>query len=283
MSEQELVANETAELEAALSDTPAEQPVEQQERPSSQDRDENGRFKPKEKAEEAAQAGLESPSSNGESPSANRPADMVPVWRLNEVSQSRRETISQLEQERQARAALERRIQEMERAQTPQQPVQAPDMYQDPEAYTQWVKEQAKAEAKSEAEALVRKMRIEDSLHDAREGNEETFDKAWTALNELMQSGDKSVQLRVVNSRNPGKELLTWYKQNEFLREVQDPEAWRKSQEEAIREKVLEELGQSPDRPKIKIPPSLSKATAAADPGSAVPLNDKELHASIFS
>lgn len=277
MSEQELVANETAELEAALSDTPVEQPAEQQEKPSSQDRDEHGRFKSK--AEEKPQI---AETSEAERP-ADKPADMVPVWRLNEVSQSKREAAARAEAAERRIAEYERRLQEMERAQKPQELVQAPDMYQDPDAWREWVLQQAEQKASAQADALVTRKFIERDLMRAKEQHGETFDKAYAALEAELARGDQSTRLRVVNAVSPGDELVKWYKQNEFLREVQDPEAWRKSQEEAIRAKILEELGQSPDRPKIKIPPSLSKATAAADPGIAVPLNDKELHASIFS
>lgn len=279
MSEQELVENETAELEAALSDAPvAEKPeAEQPEQEKSQDRDENGRFKAKAEQPEATQP----------EPAAEKPSDMVPVWRLNEVSQSKREAAARAEAAERRAQELERRFQELEKAQQPKEPVQAPDMYQDPDAWREWVLQQAeaKAEAKaaSQAEALVKRLRIEDSLHNARETHGELFDKAWAALEAEMAAGNRTNQMRVVQARNPGEELVKWYKSNEFLREVGDPEQWRKQQEEAIRAKVLEELGKSPDRPKTKIPPSLSRATAASSPGEdAPPMSDRELHASIF-
>lgn len=290
MSEQELVENETAELEAALSDEPVNEPEQAEPEKATQERDENGRFKAKEKAEEHQLSEADLPkhgeAEKGYPNAAEKPADMVPVWRLNEVSQSRRETLSQLEQERQARAALERQLQEMQKAQQPQQPAQAPDMYQDPDAWRDWVIQQAEARAQNQAEQLVNRKMIERDLMRAKETHGELFDKAYAALEAEIMRGDRSNQLRILNAFSPGEELVKWFKQTEFLKEVQDPEAWRKQQEEAIRAKVLAELGQgSSDRPKVKIPPSLSKATAASsgDSDSIAFASDKEQHAAIFS
>lgn len=280
MSEQELVENETAELEAALSDEPVvEKPEPEAEKPS-QERDENGRFKANEAEEEKPQvADLPTPIEVEK----EKPADMVPVWRLNEVSQSKREAAARAEAAERRIAEYERRIQEMERAQKPQEPAQAPDMYQDPEGWQRYVIEQAEQRAQAQADALITRKFIERDLMRAKEQHGEMFDKAYVALEAEIARGDQSTRLRVVNAVSPGDELIKWYKQNEFLREVKDPEQWRKQQEEAIRAKVLEELGQgSGDRPKIKIPPSLSKATAASGGADGAPMSDADLHRAIF-
>jgi hypothetical protein len=284
MSEQELVENETAELEAALSDEPPAQEPEQQAEPekATQERDEHGRFKAKEaEPEPAAQA-----TENQEKPQAEKPADMVPVWRLNEVSQSRRETISQLEQERQARLTLERQLQELRQAQQPKEPEQAPpDMYADPEGWQRYVIEQAERRAQTQAEQLVTRKLIERDLIRAKEQHGEVFDKAYAALEAELASGNRSNQLRILNAVSPGDELIKWYKQTQFLQEVKDPDEWRKQQEEAIRAKILEELGQgSSERPKVKIPPSLTKVTASSGGNDSIAFaSDKEQHAAFFS
>jgi len=287
MSEQELVENETAELEAALSDAPApvvEPEVEQPEQEKSQDRDENGRFKAKAEQPEPKQESTEGLPTNGHQLGADKPADMVPVWRLNEVSQSKREAAARAEAAERRAMEAERRIQEFEAQRKPAEPVQAPDMYQDPEGWQQYVIQQAEQRAQAQADAIVTRKLVERDLMRAKEQHGEVFDKAYAALEEQIGRGDHSARMRVLNSASPGEELVKWYKSNEFLREVGDPDTWRKQQEEAMRAKILEEIGKAPDRPKTKIPPSLSRATAANSPGEdSPPLSDRELHASIFS
>ena len=128
---------------------------------------------------------------------------------------------------------MERTLQEMQRAQQPQQPVQAPDMYQDPEGWQQFVVQQAEQRAQAQAEALVTRKFIERDLMRAQEQHGELFEKAYKALEAEMASGNQATRMRVLNATSPGDELVKWYKQTEFFREVQDPEQWRKQQEEA--------------------------------------------------
>lgn len=280
MSEQELVENETAELEAALSDEPVKEPEqEQQPEKPAQDRDENGRFKAKE-AEERPQVADLPTSAEVEK---EKPSDAVPVWRLNEVSAARREATARAEAAERRAQDFERQLQELQRVQQPKEPEQAPDMYQDPEGWQRYVIQQAEQRAQAQADALVTRKFIERDLMRAKEQHGELFDKAYAALEAELAAGNRSTQLRVLNSVSPGEELVKWYRSTEFLKEVGDPEAWRTKEREAMRAQILEEMktGAS-DRPKVKIPPSLSKATAYGGGDDAPPMTDRELHASIF-
>lgn len=255
MSEVELEGPSDEELfDSAVSDETPDDPVvtEQVEHPV---RDEAGRFAKKEEPE-AAEVVAETPV---EKPAVDDNASQVPSWRVREINEEKRAAIAELETLRAERAQWQRQQQQPKEA--PAERPAKPDPLLDPDGYAKSVRDEIREEILSE--------RREESLQRAAEAHPDEFKEAYAAAR---QAVDPALKARMQASRDPGKTLLEWHRDNKVKAEVgHDPNAWlEKKLEERLADpaflaKAIERskgIAQQPDgRPRVDLPPSLNGAS----------------------
>jgi hypothetical protein len=223
------------------------------------DRDEQGRFKAEDKPE--------------------RKGD--PAVPLKAEREARRAAEAERDAERarynELKAEIEALKQQRAQPKQEQQTEDKPDFFADPEGFL--------ARRDAAILAQVHRDRVEASFESARDEHKETFDAAFKTLVEHGQAEAQSnpqrvsptVQ-RIQASRNPGRAVVEWYRQQTTLREVgNDPEAWLNSRLEkmlddpAFQAKVIERTrgkasGANGERPNTvtRIPRSLNSAAGGS-------------------
>lgn len=189
-------------------------------------------------------------------------APLVPSWRLREINEEKRslaEKLANLEAER----AQWQRTQQQAKPEAAKP--QAPDPLLDPDGYKVAVKEEIRQEILNE--------RREESLQAAAEADPENFKAAYALA---QQRVDPALKARMQESRNPGKTLLTWYREQKIMQEVgNDPNAWLESKlaerlkdpaflakaVEAAQNSARQTPQQTNGRSRVELPPSLSSAS----------------------
>lgn len=238
--------------EAVSEETP-DAPVVSEEQPV---RDEAGRFAKKEEPA-AAEVVAEAPA---EKPVVDDNASHVPSWRVREINEEKRAALAELEALRAERAQWQRQQQQPQKAEPEQKPAK-PDPLLDPEGYAKSVRDEIREEILAE--------RREESLQRAAEAHPDEFKEAYAAAR---QAVDPALKARMQSSRDPGKTLLEWHRENKVKAEVgHDPNAWlEKKLEErlndpAFLQKAIERsksAAQLADgRPRVALPPSLNGAS----------------------
>jgi hypothetical protein len=247
----------------AISDETPDSPVvaEEVEKPA---RDEAGRFAKKDEpeAEVVAQAQVEKPAVDDN-------ASQVPSWRVREINEEKRAALAELEALRAERVQWQRQQQPKPEPQKVEKAAK-PDPLLDPEGYAKSVRDEIREEILSE--------RREESLQRAAEAHPDEFKAAYAAA---QQAIDPALMVRMQASRDPGKTLLEWHRENKVKAEVgSDPNAWlEKKLEErlndpAFLQKALERSKsasqQADGRPRVELPPSLNGASRSnASPRSS--------------
>lgn len=161
------------------------------------------------------------------SPPPGEDGQRIPIIALLEEREKRQQYEAQVSQ-------LQKRLQELEEA---QEPVQAPDMFEDPEGYQQH-QQQAVAQAiwnntLNNSESMVREVM-----------GDEAVDKATEAFK---ATNDPTLWAKLQQERHPYKWLVQWHQQQELLAEIgSDPAAYRARIEQEAIEKAKAELAQSP-------------------------------------
>jgi hypothetical protein len=251
----EAVSDETPEAPAAE----AEQPV----------RDEAGRFAKKEEPE-TAEVVAETPA---EKPAVDDSASHVPSWRVREINEEKRRLAEEKERLQAELAELRRSQQQPRQQEQPKvERTAKPDPLLDPEGYAKSVRDEIREEILNE--------RREESLQRAAEAHPDEFKEAYAAAQRAV---DPALRARMQASRDPGKTLLEWHRENKVKAEVgHDPNAWlEKKLEErlndpAFLQKAIERskgASQLADgRPRVELPPSLSGASRSN--ASLKPSND---------
>jgi len=235
----------------AVSDETPDAPVVTEEQPV---RDEAGRFAKKEEPETAEVVA---------EPAADKPvvddnASQVPSWRVREINEEKRAALAELEALRAERAQWQR--QQQPKAEPEAKPAK-PDPLLDPEGYAKSVRDEIREEILSE--------RREESLQRAAEAHPDEFKEAYAAAQRAV---DPALRARMQQSRDPGKTLLEWHRDNKVKAEVgHDPNAWlEKKLEERLndpaflakaieRSKGATQLADG--RPRVDLPPSLNGAS----------------------
>jgi hypothetical protein len=245
----------------------SDEPVETQQEPTKGDeqvteepgqtRDDAGRFAVKE---------AERPIEQQQSEKAEK--SDIPAWVLREEKEAKRLAIEERDNERAARAQLERELQSLRKPVEQEKAADRPDPLLDPEGYERHL------ETKFE-QRLINERR-ESSLELARRTYKTDFDEAYKAAQQTISSGDRTLMVRMNQSRDPGETLMEWHKELKVRQEVgTDPNAWLEKQLEARMKdpafvaKVLEQsrgtaqTTNSSGRPIVKLPPSLNGASRA--------------------
>jgi hypothetical protein len=222
------------------------------------ERDEKGRFKPKDdggdESPPAAEAALEVPV---EQPKAEKPDHRIPL--------------TELLNEREKRQAAERARQEYEQQlyqlqqqlQQYQQPKEPIDIFADPQAYTQSI-EQTMTER-------MRAMEGNFSLRLAAYKHGDTFTEAFQDV--MARPFNDPMRQQVINSPDPGETLVQLYQRERTIKEVgTDPTAYKsKVLEEALKDpeflaramQSARQTASAQPNNKIDLPPSLNKVAAA--------------------
>ncbi|BBB99392.1 hypothetical protein [Bradyrhizobium elkanii] len=196
-------------------------------------------------------------------------APHIPSWRLREVNEERRRFAEENERIKAELAELRRASQQpRQQTQTEQERPARPDPLIDPEGYAKHVREEIRQEVLSE--------RREESLQAAAEQHPEDFKAAYALA---QQRVDPALKARMQESRNPGRTLLEWYREQKTMQEVgNDPKAWLEKQlEERLKDPAFlaravevargsaqqQRPAQNNGRPKVELPPSMTGASRA--------------------
>lgn len=201
-------------------------------------------------------------------PTAEKPvvddnAPQVPSWRVREINEEKRalaDKVAALEAER---LQWQRSQQAPQQVQKPAEKPAKPDPLLDPEGYAKHLRDEIREEVLAE--------RREESLIRAREANPQEFDEAYAAAR---QAVDPALKARMQSSRDPGKTLLEWHRENKVKAEVgTDPAAYRQRvREELLKDPEFRKQAQTTwqsetqfpnGRPRVDLPPSLNGASRA--------------------
>lgn len=254
--------NEDSLFDDAVGDAPADaaaEPAGESAEPAGQARDEAGRFAGKPENEPEVQA----EGDQSAKPPVDDNAAMVPSWRVREINEERRAQAAELETLRAERQRWQQQQRQPARPEPAAEKAAKPDPLLDPEGYAKAVRDEIRNEIIND--------RREESLVRAREANQKEFDEAYTAA---QQAVDPALKARMQSSRDPGKTLLDWHRENKVKAEVgSDPTAWlEKKLEERLKDPTFlaraVELArgsaapqQSNGRPRVELPPSLNGAS----------------------
>lgn len=209
-----------------------------------------------------------------EEPPATEPAPpeaeaQVPSWRLREEAEARRAAEERATQ-------MEQRLQEigtyLQQQQAQQQP-KSPDFFENPDAATQALINRS---LQPLAEATHRQMMYLGKMVASVAHGQDTVSEAEDAFMKAVQNQelDPADYERVVNAPNRYDAAVQWYKRQSVLSSVgDDPNAWFEQQlaarmaEPEFQAKLLEQVrsGAAKAPTSVKLPPSLSRATAAAN------------------
>lgn len=152
----------------------------------------------------------------------------IPAWRLREEAENRRAAEARAQQ-------FERELADLRR--NPPKPAEPPKPEVKPDFLLMTSEEiesyfENKVQARFAAAEQARIVeRGEESMTAARASSTEAFDKAYAEAMTLVKGGDAVTHARIFKARDPGKELLSWYRERENLRTVgDDPNAWMERQ-----------------------------------------------------
>jgi hypothetical protein len=191
-------------------------------------------------------------------------APLVPSWRLREINEEKRTLADKL-------AALEAERVTWQRPQVQQpQPQQQekpskPDPLLDPDGYAAAIREEIRQEALNE--------RREESLQRAADSNPDEFKEAYAAAQKAI---DPALKARMQSSRDPGKTLLEWHRENKTKAEIgNDLAAYnQRKREEALNDPEFRKAAMAKwaaeaqpltnGRPNVELPPSLSNASRSS-------------------
>lgn len=132
-------------------------------------------------------------------------------------------------------AELRQQLRELKQSQQrPQQPPpQAPDVLDNPQAYTQFLQ--------SQAQQLAQNAKLDLSEDIARSTHgDAVVDEAFQAL---QASGDALAYQKIMQTRNPWDSLVKWHRQQSVVREIgDDVNGWVQKKEAEIRQRLEAEL-----------------------------------------
>lgn len=167
--------------------------------------------------------------------------------------------VTALLDEREKRQKFEREAEELrrwkeEQERQRQQGEKRPDFWENPE--------QALGHLRQEFQQQLWNEKLNISEAQARRAmGDEIVDEATEAFKAEVAKNPALFQ-QLQSQRDPYGFVVDWHKRQEFLSEVQDPDAWREQERERIRQELLAEVQQS-KQPQKAPPPSMAKATPA--------------------
>ena len=127
----------------------------------------------------------------------------------------------------------------------PTQPKKAPDIFEDPQGFTDYITQQVQS-AVGSVRTDLRQSAVATSFELAHIRHQDAFPKAMDAINKLNPASpeDRAVVQRIYSSPNPGEALVSWHNRHEALSRVgNDPAAY----EARIREETRQALLNDPE------------------------------------
>jgi hypothetical protein len=202
--------------------------------------------------------------------------------------------LTELLNEREKRQSESRRAEQLAREletlrqqlQPPKQQQPIPDQFANPDQYNEYWMQQNE-QLQQSVEQRLKSQEANFSLRLAHMQHKDVFEKAYQALIEQAESGNRGPAQAVANSPDPGQAMVTWYQREQVLAEVgTDPAAYRaKVMEELLKDpkliaKALEngKAMASTAPTQIKLPPSLNKATSAGRSDDTSDMSDRALY-----
>jgi hypothetical protein len=216
------------------------------------------------------------PAETGQKVDDNAP--QVPSWRVREINEEKRRYAEENERIKAELAEL-RRTQQQKPAQKAEEKDDGIDPLLDPKGYAKQVRDEIRQELLTE--------RREESLQKAAGDHPEDFKAAYALA---QQQTDPALRARMQESRDPGKTLLAWYREQKTMQEVgSDPKVWFEKQlEERMKDPVFlakaveMARGQAQaqpqmrnGRPRVELPPTLNSASRANSALRSDNLDDK--------
>lgn len=217
---------------------------------------------PETKAEEAEPEATPEPEPTGEedsTPPVEEPKSRdVPITAMLDEREKRQKAEREAEEARKQLQAIEARLRQQRQEQ--EQKKQIPDFYENPDERLQF--EQGRIQREIEARTLKQ----------SRFFAEREFGK--DVVEQAVAWYDQNPQLshQFMDHPSPFHAAVEFYKKQQFLNEVSDPDSWREQERQRIREEVMAELKSPQSKPKAP-PASLANAPAAGTdaivPGNA--------------
>lgn len=205
-----------------------------------------------------------------EKPPVDDNAPQVPSWRVREINEEKRQIAAENERMKAELAQLRQAPRQVEQPKPAEKPAR-PDPLLDPDGYAAAIRQELREEALNE--------RREESLLRAREANQAEFDEAYAAAQKAV---DPALKARMQATRDPGKTLIEWHREQKTRAEVgNDLAAFRQREQErllsdpAFLAKAIEkargqaQTTQPGKAPAVSLPPSLTRATNASGEASA--------------
>lgn len=195
----------------------------------------------------------------------------VPSWRVRELrekasseraradaaEQRARDLEAQFNQQQRAFEAMQRQLQQIQNPPKQPDPINLFDD-QGPERFVETVEERL-ARQEREFQQQLRNVRLETNFAMTHQLNPDVFPQAYQEFEKAINSGDRAVGARVFNSPNPGAALVSWYKEQQAIREIgTDPQSY-----------IQRKLDEALDDPQF-LARALEKARAKAGGQSAV-------------
>lgn len=125
----------------------------------------------------------------------------------------------------------------------PQEQTQKPDMFADPEGYERW-RDAKEADRIAGLEQSFSSRLVESSMAAAHEQHGEKFDQAYKAVTSQnpQDPAARALVARIWSSPNPGRAMMSWWQQQETLREVgTDPAKFKERIATETREALMKD------------------------------------------
>lgn len=253
-------------LDALFEDSTSEPPVEEmpETTPEEEPQEPQTAEAPETEPVEAGEEPGEQPSSPPEEPQQRQ----VPVSALEAERSKRQEAQAKLDEAERARIAAEAQLQIYQRQaaqpQAPQEPVQAPDMWQEPEKWQQYQQQQV-------SEAILQE-RMNMSRHIAVQAHGEDKVAAAEQAFQAAAAKDPSLVMRLRSDPNPYGFAVQRHEQEQVLAQTGgDLTGYREKMRAEIKAELLAEMQANiaqaqPPTPTLP-PPSLASAPAAGRAG----------------
>lgn len=247
---------------------------------SGSNRDERGRFKPKDAASAAPKVETEpAPTQEQQPVTAEAPVPAskedrdgwIPSWRAREISEGKRAAAERAdraeadakaaaakwEQAQRETAELKKRIDDLTKPKP--EPV---NLFENPDAFVGSVDEKLSAWERK-LDERERKLRLENNLAISAIIHKDEFPSAYEAFVKAVEAGDKATATRVFNSTDPGGSMVAWHRERKTLTEIGgDPNAYiQRKLEEALNDPAF--LAKAVETAKAK-----ATGQPAAQPGA---------------
>jgi hypothetical protein len=202
-------------------------------------------------------------------------APLVPSWRLREINEEKRTLADRLAALEAEKATWQRQPQVQQPAPKPEEKAAKPDPLLDPDGYAAALREEVRQEVLAE--------RREESLQRAAEAHPDEFKEAYAAAR---QAVDPALKARMQSSRDPGKTLLEWHRENKTKAEIgNDLTAYKQRlRDEALKDPEFRKAAMAAwqaeaqpltnGRPNVALPPSINGVSRSSASLSSTIGND---------